>query len=88
MTAEFERSFHLLEETPAIFPAWKQIVSQAGVIGKQVHDARLVAVCQAHGVDQLLTFNVNHFSRLVAVVPRLTVLDPRSFQPPDSAPTT
>jgi hypothetical protein len=50
MSGEFERSFHLIEETPAIFPAWNQIVSQAGVIGKQVHDARLVAVCQAHGV--------------------------------------
>jgi predicted nucleic acid-binding protein len=84
----FERAFEMLPETPAIFPAWKQIVSQAGVIGKQVHDARLVAVCQAHGVDQLLTFNVNHFSRLVAVVPRLTILDPHSFQPPGSARAT
>src|SRR6478736_8494067 len=39
----FEASFPLLAENADIFPAWKVLVSAAGIIGKQVHDARLVA---------------------------------------------
>ena len=68
--------FPLLEETPAIFPAWKSIVGTLGVMGKQVHDARLVAVCHAHGVTHLLTFNGAHFTRLARVGPGLIVVDP------------
>jgi hypothetical protein len=51
-------------------------VGALGVVGKQVHDARLVAVCHAHGVSHLLTFNVGHFTRLAAFGPGLVVLDP------------
>ncbi len=68
--------FPLLEETPAIFPLWKTLVAAAGSIGKQVHDARLVAVCHAHGVTHLLTFNGKHFARLAACGPSLVVIDP------------
>src|SRR6476620_5895750 len=48
--AGFEAKFPLLPDTPAIFPAWKAVVGALGVVGKQVHDDRLVAVCQAHAV--------------------------------------
>jgi predicted nucleic acid-binding protein len=88
LAATYESSFQYLPETPAIFDMWKSLVTQAGVIGKQVHDARLVAVCHAHQIDQLLTFNVVHFKRLAGFGPPLTVLDPHSFQPPLSSPTT
>jgi len=47
----FEAKFPLLAEMPDIYPAWKALV---GVIGKQIHDARLVAVCHAHAVTHLL----------------------------------
>jgi hypothetical protein len=46
------------------------------VIGKQVHDARLVAVCHVHQVTHLLTFNVAHLARLEAFGPGLVVVDP------------
>ena len=59
--ATFETRFPQLADTPGIYPAWKLVVETLGVIGKQVHDARLVAVCHAHGVTHLLTFNVAHF---------------------------
>jgi predicted nucleic acid-binding protein len=75
-TARLVSRFPLLEETPAIFPAWKALVSALGVIGKQVHDARLVAVCHVHGVANILTFNTGHFTRLAAFGPGLAVLDP------------
>jgi predicted nucleic acid-binding protein len=73
---EFERSFALLPETPEIYPAWKALTKSLGVIGKQVHDARLVAVCHVHQVSHLLTFNVGHFKRLVTFAPPVIVLDP------------
>ena len=47
----FEASFPLLAETPDVYPAWKALVETLGVVGKQVHDARLVAICHTHGGD-------------------------------------
>ena len=64
MMTGFEARFPLLPETPDTFPAWKALVQAAAVVGKQVHDARLFAVCQVHSVDHILTFNVQHFTRL------------------------
>ena len=73
---QFAALFPLLDDIPAIFPAWKRIVATLGVVGKQVHDARLVAVCHAHGVTHLVTFNGAHFARLAGVSPGLVVVDP------------
>src|SRR6266851_4020487 len=47
--ATFESLFPLLPETPDIYPAWKALVQAMVVIGKQVHDARLVAICHVFG---------------------------------------
>jgi hypothetical protein len=68
----------LLEETPDVYQAWKTLVSTLGVIGKQVHDARLVAICHVHGIPDLLTFNVTHFTRMAGFGPGLSVMDPAS----------
>lgn len=57
--AAFENSLRLLPELPTIFTSWKEIVSKGSVIGKQVHDARLVAVCQAHQIENLLTSGIS-----------------------------
>jgi predicted nucleic acid-binding protein len=72
----FEATFPLLVETPDIYPAWKAIVAARGVIGKQVHDARLVAVCHVYAVTRLLTFNAAHFVRLVGSGSSVVVVDP------------
>jgi predicted nucleic acid-binding protein len=87
LSSEFEQTFHLLPDTPDIFPAWKALVSRGSVIGKQVHDARLVAVCHAHQIDQLLRFNAGHFNRLAAFGPPLQIVDPLTLLPPPSAKT-
>jgi predicted nucleic acid-binding protein len=79
LCARFENSFGLLDDRPGIFQVWKGIVVSQGVIGKQVHDARLVAVCIVHQVTQLLTFNTNHFARFAASAPGLTVLHPAAI---------
>jgi len=74
--ATFEAAFSLLGETPDIYPAWKAIVVALGVVGKQVHDARLVAVCHVHAVTHLLTFNISHFVRMAGWGPGVVVVDP------------
>jgi predicted nucleic acid-binding protein len=76
LAATFEATFPLLGETPDIYPAWKAIVGALAVVGKQVHDARLVAVCHVHAVTHLLTFNVSHFVRMASFGPGVVVVDP------------
>jgi len=76
LAATFEATFPLLGETPDIYPAWKAIVVALGVVGKQVQDARLVAVCHVHSVTHLLTFNAAHFVRMAGFGPGVVVVDP------------
>ena len=66
----------MLADTPDIYTSWKALVGALGVIGKQVHDARLVAVCHVHQVTHLLTFNVAHFRSMASFGPGLVVIDP------------
>jgi hypothetical protein len=65
-----------LPETPDIYPTWKALVTGLGIIGKQVHDARLIAVCRVHAITHLLTFNVGHFARPATYPPGIVVVDP------------
>ena len=68
--AELLREFPLLPETPAVFFEWLRLVGRHGIVGKQVHDARLVALLHVHGVPNLLTFNVGDFQPYgILVVP-------------------
>ena len=73
----FELKFHFIADDSTIFPNWKTLVSQCQVLGKHVHDARLVAVAISAGVDAILTFNTVHFQRLYAAN-GLQLLDPRT----------
>jgi len=74
--AIFQGRFSLLPDTPEVFPAWEAIVNALAVTGKQVHDARLVAVCHVHAVTHLLTFNAAHFRRLAAFGSGVVVVEP------------
>lgn len=78
LAATYETAFPLLPEIPSIYPAWKKLVQDAGVTGKQVHDARLVAICHVYGITHILTFNVQHFARLAAYAPGVVVVDPKT----------
>lgn len=65
--ARIQGFFELLQDDPRIHPAWLRLVSQYGVSGRQVHDARLAAVVLVFGVNQILTFNTIDFSRYPGV---------------------
>jgi hypothetical protein len=78
--AAFEAAFGLLPESVGIYSEWKRLVSAAGIIGKQVHDARLAAVCVVHHISHVLTFNVGHFQRLAAAA-SLRIVSPDQVAP-------
>jgi predicted nucleic acid-binding protein len=63
-----ERLFNILQETPAAYPIWKKLIIAHGVMGVQVHDARLVALMTAQGVSQILTLNTADFTRYTTIV--------------------
>ncbi len=77
--AGFEAAFPLLSETPDIYLAWKALVEELGILGKQVHDARLMAVCHVHLVTHMLTFNLSHFARMAGFGPGVVVVGPESI---------
>jgi predicted nucleic acid-binding protein len=58
---EICNTFELLGDNEYIFPRWLSLVSKYGRQGKQVHDARLVAVMLTYGVSNILTYNFADF---------------------------
>jgi predicted nucleic acid-binding protein len=76
--ARLQVLFPLLPDAPTVFTTWQHLVTTHNVLGKNAHDARLVAAMLVHGVTHLLTFNVTDFSRF----PGITVLDPAAVATP------
>src|SRR3989442_13011795 len=72
----FKRVFTLLADNPDIFLEWERLVDQHKVIGRQVHDARLVAAMKVHKVTHLLTFNTDDFKRYDGI----TIVDPKDVK--------
>ena len=81
--ANFKVAFELLPDVPAIFGEWERITVAYGVVGKQSHDARLVAVMKAHGIAEILTFNADDFQRY-AVGEGIAIVDPHSVVAPST----
>jgi predicted nucleic acid-binding protein len=52
-----------LGELPDVLSRWRQLVLQFGVLGRQAHDARLVAAMDLHGISTILTLNRADFAR-------------------------
>jgi predicted nucleic acid-binding protein len=58
-----EGELTLLPDNDQIHRRWRELVVAHRVSGVQVHDARLAAAMQAHGITHLLTLNVQDFVR-------------------------
>lgn len=68
-----ERNFALLPDSPKVYAEWKQLVESYKVSGVQVHDARLVAIMNVYGIQNIITLNTKDFSRfrnICAVEPK------------------
>ena len=63
------RVLDCLSEPANIAEKWLDLVTTNRVIGKQAHDARLVALMLAHDVTRLLTLNPSDFTRYQAITP-------------------
>lgn len=61
--SKMEQVLTLLPESAAMYAEWKRLVVAHGVVGSKVHDARLVAAMNVHGVRRILTFNTGDFTR-------------------------
>lgn len=71
-----ERAFALAVETPAIYPAWRQLVTTHQIAGLKIFDARLVAIMQVLGIERILTFNGSDFAAY-----NVDVVDPAMVKP-------
>jgi predicted nucleic acid-binding protein len=58
-----ERTMTLLPDNEQVYSIWRHLVVANNVRGVQVHDARLAAIMQAHGVTRILTLNEPDFLR-------------------------
>jgi predicted nucleic acid-binding protein len=60
---KIERFLTVMPDSPAVYAEWKRLVVGHGVLGSKVHDARLVATMNVHGIRRILTFNTGDFAR-------------------------
>lgn len=69
------RLFDVCYEVPAAYLRWHALVTELRLTGVQVHDARIAALIQAHGILCLLTFDQEDFRRYSG----FTTLSPHQF---------
>jgi predicted nucleic acid-binding protein len=81
--ANLKSLFVLYDDTAQVLVEWERLVTNGAVLGKNAHDARLVAAMLAHGIGGLLTFNAAHFGRYSSI----TVLTPQDVLAPPSSPS-
>jgi hypothetical protein len=62
-----------------VYGELKRLIARYGVVGKQVHDARLVAMMLTWQVENLLTLNDRDFQRYAPE--GITIVTPASITP-------
>jgi predicted nucleic acid-binding protein len=60
---EIEPVCSALAEPPSVYAELKRLIATYGVVGKQVHDARLVAMMLVWKIENVLTLNEHDFRR-------------------------
>ncbi len=75
--ARIRSVFNFLPDTASIYEEWERLVSTYGIVGRQVYDARLVAIMRVYGITHILTLNAQHFRRFHGI----TVVQPVEVQP-------
>lgn len=73
--ADFLSIFTLLRDERTVFEHWHEIVTRYAVLGKGVHDARLVAAMQRHSISHIMTLNESDFARY----PDISAQSPLAF---------
>jgi predicted nucleic acid-binding protein len=60
---KIEHFLTILPDTPSAYEEWKRLVITHEVKGVKVHDTKLVATMNVHGIRKILTFNTGDFAR-------------------------
>ena len=76
--AKIVQRFRLVRDEQGIFDVWRRLVAQHQVLGKNAHDARLVAAMAFHGIPDILTFNTGDFQRY----PGVRIINPATSNAP------
>lgn len=71
---KIEQVFDFLPDTTEVYENWREIVVNHSVSGVQVHDAKIAAAMKAHGIENLLTFNIKDFKRYTGI----TAVEPKN----------
>ena len=61
--SRLEGFFSVLPESAEVYLEWKRLVVAHKVRGVKVHDARIVAAMNVHGLNRIVTFNADDFRR-------------------------
>jgi predicted nucleic acid-binding protein len=64
----FEGQLAVFSESIESYEIWKRLLAQYEVRGRQVHDARIVAIMLQEGIRNILTFNTPDFARFPEIV--------------------
>jgi predicted nucleic acid-binding protein len=70
--AHLRARFAVLDDGPAAFERWLDLVRAGEVRGKRAHDARIAAVMLSHDISHVLTLNTSDFEGL----PGITAIHP------------
>jgi predicted nucleic acid-binding protein len=76
--SKLEAIIKVIPDDPAIYPLWRKLIVTHAVSGVQVHDTRIAAAMQVHGLTHLITFNVRDFKRF----PQITAVKPEELLHP------
>jgi toxin-antitoxin system PIN domain toxin len=67
-------SLVVLSETEGHWSLVRSLISDGKIVGPRIHDARVAALCQSHGITELWTAD-RDFSRFPSLVKRNPLLD-------------
>ena len=65
----------VLLDSRTVYREWRKVILDNLVLGKQVHDARIVAAMNVHQITKLLIFNTKDFKRFG----HITLIDPNTL---------
>ena len=69
----FVSNFELAEDSEIVTDNLLSLISTIEISGKQIHDANIVATMQAYDIEELLTNNVEDFTRFSSLIRILPV---------------
>jgi predicted nucleic acid-binding protein len=65
---EFKEVYTYLNDPDDLMGSWQNIIATYQTIGKQGHDARIVALMRSHGVTHIYTMNPGDFTRYSNII--------------------